>query len=424
MKKITLSNGIPVILEHMPSTKVITILILFKVGSRNETKSINGISHFLEHLFFKGTTNRPTTLEITKELDGVGADFNAFTSKDYTGYYVKVANRHAKLAIDILEDLLFHPIFDPKEIDRERGVIIEEINMYEDNPMATAEELAEQLMYGADHPLGFRIAGPKENILKVTRKQIMKYRDTYYHPKNMVIVMTGNLPKNTAQTIKKHFGQAPKSRAATPRQKKFTEKQQQSRLHVYNKKTAQSHLALNFPSVTYTAKDYYVAQVMATILGGNMSSRLFINVRERQGVCYYIRAGISPYEDMGTLSIQAGFDTARIHQAIEAIIAELVTMRVAEVSDEELHQAKEYIRGKMYLRLEDSENVAWRWAKTALFEKQLHDVSAEEKALQQVTKQQVLALAQKTLVAMHANLVIVGPYTKTQEKSFLKHLRF
>ena len=327
MKQFTLKNGIPVVLADMNGTNVMTALILFKVGSRNETQSINGVSHFLEHLFFKGTENRPTTLDISRELDGLGADFNAFTSKDYTGYYVKVASQHSEVAIDILEDLLFHPLFDPEEIERERGVIVEEINMYKDNPMATAEELSEELLFGAHHPLGYRIAGPPENIMKISRKRILEYRDTYYHPDNMVIVLAGNLPKNIRSVITKQFAVSPPARRKTPPYKKFIYTQKAPRLLLEKKKTAQSHLALSFPGPTYTSKEGPAAQVLSTILGGNMSSRLFINVRERQGLCYYIRSGMTPYENMGACTIQAGFDTKRIHQAVKAIIEEIVDIR-------------------------------------------------------------------------------------------------
>jgi len=421
MNTYTLKNGIPVILNPMKGTDVVTALILFKVGSRHENPANNGVSHFVEHLFFKGTTNRPTTLHISKELDGVGADFNAFTSKDYTGYYVKVAAKHTELAVDILEDLLFHPIFDPVEIDRERGVIIEEINMYEDNPMATADELAEQLLFGADHPLGYRIAGPRKNITNITREEILKYRDLHYHSENMVVILAGNLPANAKAMIQQRFAKAPHPTRTMPKRKSFSYSQKQLRLEVVTKKTAQSHLALAFPGPTYTARTAAATRVLSTILGGNMSSRLFIQVRERQGLCYYIRSGISPYEDMGVFTIQAGFDTKRIHQAIAGITDELVKIRSAKTADitkEELQKAKEYIAGKMSLHLEDSEEVASWWGKQALFMKKLGTVEQFEKAIRQVTIADVQKIAAQTFVKNKANLVIIGPYSQSQRKSF------
>lgn len=428
MRELRLANDIPVILQDMKGTQVVTALVLFKVGSRNETKGTNGISHFLEHLFFKGTEHRPTTLDISKELDGVGADYNAFTSKDYTGYYVKVAKQHAGLAIDLLEDILFHPLFDPEEVDRERGVIVEEMNMYEDNPMLVAEELSEQLMFGANHPLGFRIAGPPKNILSVPRSAILNYRETYYHPGNMVIVLAGSLPKNIGTMVRQRFAVNNVSVKKTPAQKKFSFAQRAARLELHHKKTAQAHLALSFPGPRYGSTEEPVAHVLSTILGGTMSSRLFINVRERMGLCYYIRSGITPYQDMGAFTIQAGFDVKRIHEATAAIIEQVVNIRDHRVDPEELHKAKEFMYGKTSLRMEDSENVATWWARQSLFyasgRKPMLSPQQALARIESVTAAQVQALARKTLDSHFSNLVIVGPYTASQQQAFKKHLSF
>jgi predicted Zn-dependent peptidase len=326
----------------------------------------------------------------------------------------------------MLEDLLFHPIFDAKEIDRERGVIVEEINMYEDNPMATADELAEQLLFGAEHPLGYRIAGPRENIMKISRDAILNYRDAHYHSKNMVVILSGNLPERTKQMIHKRFAKAPKPKQRMPSRKTFRYAQAVSRLQVVSKKTAQSHLALAFPGPTYTAKDFAATQVLSTILGGNMSSRLFIQVRERQGLCYYIRSGISPYEDMGAFTIQAGFDTTRIHQAMSGIVDELKKIRspkTAQLGDDELQKAKEYIAGKMSLRLEDSEEVASWWGKKALFMKKLGSPEEFERAVRAVKTADILRIAARTFIGKKANVVIIGPYTQKQKKGFQARLR-
>ncbi|HLD21657.1 MAG TPA: pitrilysin family protein [Patescibacteria group bacterium] len=424
MNTFKLKSGIPVILAPMKGTQVVTALILFKVGSRHENARNNGVSHFVEHLFFKGTEKRPTTLDISRELDGVGADFNAFTSKDWTGYYVKVASRHTRLAVDILEDILFHPLFDQNEIDRERGVIIEEINMYEDNPMVTAEEMVEELLYGKHHPLGYRIAGPKENIQRMSRQEIIAYRDEHYHPGNMVVLLAGNLPKNIKQLVWKYFSEIPKRKQKTPIYKKFEFTQKAPRILVHKKNTAQAHLALSFPGPTHLSKQLVVANVLSTVLGGSMSSRLFIHVRERQGLCYYIRSSVNPYEDMGAITIQAGFDKTRIHQAILAIIEQLKFMRSSFVSSEELQRAKEFLIGKMSLRFEDSENVASWLGSQALFHKKIKMVTDIEKEIQSVTAQQIIQLAKKIFVSSNSNLAIIGPFQKQQQKSFEKHLQF
>lgn len=422
MKHIRLRNGIPVILYPMSGTQVITALILFRVGSRNEQKNTNGVSHFVEHLFFKGTERRPTALDIARELDGLGADYNAFTGKDYTGYYVKVDSRHTETAVDMLEDMLFHPIFEADEINRERGVIVEEINMYEDNPMSISEELAEQLMFGAQHPLGYRIAGPKENIMRISRDAIVRYRDAYYATNNMVIVLAGNLPGSTMRMITSRFTNQ-KSTKRTPPPKAFHFVQHAARTQLVKKNTAQAHLALSFPGPTYTATEAPIAQVTSALLGGNMSSRLFISVRERQGLCYYIRSGVNPYQDAGSFIIQAGFDTKRIDQAVQAIIHELNILREHGITPEELQKAHDFIGGKMSIRFEDSEHMASWWGQQALFQKKMNDPEAAEKKIRAVTVEQVNAFIQKTFVVDHANLVVIGPYAEKQQKRFAKYLQ-
>lgn len=411
------------VIDRLPGTQAMTILIMFKVGSRHETKKTNGISHFLEHLFFKGTTNRPTSLDIAKELDGVGAGYNAFTSKDYTGYYVKVGKKHARLAVDVISDLLLNPLFEQEEIDRERGVIIEEINMYEDNPMATAEILAEMELFGKNHPLGYDIAGPKENIRTVTRKQILNYRSTHYRTDNMVIVVSGNVPASVFPDLKKQFAVMEKSSAKKPRPKKFVYTQRSARVNVYKKPTSQSHLALSFPGPTYTDAQAPAYRVLANILGGGMSSRLFIQVRERKGLCYYIRAGLTPYEDKGAFTIQAGFDTKRINKAVDAIIEQLRLIRDEGVTDDELKKAKDGISGGLAIQMEDSENMAQWWSKQALFLKNGKTPAQFDRAIQKVTKRQVQAAARKMFQSAQANLVIVGPYSKAKEKTMRNKLK-
>lgn len=296
--------------------------------------------------------------------------------------------------------------------------------MYEDDPRTTAEEIVEEILYGKTHPLGYRIAGPKSNILEIPHKEILKYRDTYYHPGNMVIVLAGNLPKKTLDVIDKHFSVHGKASHTVPHHKPFKESQKQPRLHVETKKTSQAHLALSFPTIDFRAPEYITAQVASVILGGNMSSRLFINVRERKGLCYYIHAALSPYQEVSAFTIQAGFDKKRIHEATKAIITEVESLRSALVSEEELTKAKEYVRGKMSLRLEDSENIASWWGKQALFQKELRTPQDHEALIQAVTAEDILKWAKKTLTNKKANLAIVGPFNKKQEVAFRKHLDF
>lgn len=421
MKSFRLPNGIQVVTAPMKGTDVVTSLILFKVGSRNEQKKNNGVSHFVEHLFFKGTTNRPTTLAIAKELDSLGADYNAFTSKDHTGYYVKVAKKHTVKALEVLADILFHPLFDAAEIDRERGVIVEEINMYEDNPMATAEELAEELLFGKNHPLGFRIAGPKNNIRTISRSSILHYRDTYYHPANMVIICAGNLPSDTNATIRKYFGGVSQAQHQTPKHAVFTTVGS-TRFHWEKKKTAQTHLALGFRAPSYTESNLLAAQLLAIIFGGNMSSRLFINVRERQGLCYYIRASVTPYEDAGIFAIQAGFDIQRIEKAMRAIVAEIAALCQSGITADELHHAKEYLRGKMSLRLEDTEEIASWWGRNWFFMKKMETPAQYLDRFKKITQRDIQQYIQTAFSPKQAHCVIIGPSTPAQMRKLQRIL--
>ena len=286
--------------------------------------------------------------------------------------------------------------------------------------MIKAEEFSEELLFGANHPLGYHIAGPKEVINSVSRKQIMNYRQAYYYPKNMRVVVAGNLPKDIRAIVKKTFGDHDIKNRKRPAQKKFEHKQRSARAMVAPKQTAQSHLAVSFPGPTHTSKDGAVASVARVILGGSMSSRLFINVRERQGLCYYIRAGISAYEDVGAFTIQAGFDNARIKKAIKSIAEELKTFADEGVSEEELKMAKEYIAGKTALRLEDTESVALRLANMALFEREMKSVKQQLAEVNKVTAKQVQNYAKKLFQNKNVNLVVVGPYTKRQEQTFKK----
>jgi predicted Zn-dependent peptidase len=292
--------------------------------------------------------------------------------------------------------------------------------------MVTAEELAEMSLFGKQHPLGYRIAGPRENIRSISREEIIRYRDEYYHTNNMIVILAGNVPKESEQLLKKQFARAPKPRTKMSGYKKFTYSQSDARVTVETKATAQSHLALSFPGPTYTQKYAPAYQVLSTILGASMSSRLFIQVRERQGLCYYIYSGISPYENMGVFTIQAGFDTKRINQAIQGIVTELKNIRdqIVPISEHELQNAKEYIAGKMSLRLEDSENVASWWGKEALFANEFLSPDEAVKRIRKVTIADLKRVAKKMFDSKHANLVVVGPYKQSQAASFKKLIRF
>jgi predicted Zn-dependent peptidase len=419
-KKYTLKNGLRIIVAPMHETKAMTALVLVKVGSRYETRKINGVSHFVEHLLFKGTKKRPTSLDISKELDGIGAEFNAFTSKDHTGYYIKANYEKAELALEMLSDMLFNSLFDTSEIERERGVIVEEINMYEDNPLMFAEVLFEQTMYG-DHPLGWHIAGPKEVIKSVTREDIMKYHHYYYQPKNMLVAVAGRQDAKLLNLIKKYFGQARNKQTI----KKFPSiviKQKVPQLSLKFKDTEQVQLCLGFPSYDYFDKKLYTLYLLGVILGGNMSSRLFTSIRDKKGLCYFIRAGVNVYQDTGNLMIQAGLDKSRLKEAVVEILKELKKIKRGDVTTSELRKAKDFLRGKLILDLETSDHVASWFSKQELLTDKMLTPAKQLELLEKVKLAEIKKVANELVVTKKINLSLIGPFKKKSELHGLLNL--
>ncbi len=412
-KKTKLKNGIRLITVPNKSTKAVTVLILLPVGSRYETKNIGGVSHFIEHMMFKGTEKRPTSLDISKELDSVGAEFNAFTSKDHTGYYVKASADKIELAYDILSDMLFHSKFDQGELDKERGVIVEEINMYEDNPLMYVESLFEELVFG-DHPLGWQIAGTREVIKTVPREKIIQYRGSYYQPANMIIVVAGNIKESGVKNLtEKYFG-----KDGAKDFKKFPSygaKQNIPRLCLSFKETEQVQLCLGFPGVSYFDKDLYALQLLSIILGGNMSSRLFVNIREKHGLCYFIRASNEMYHDAGTFVVHAGLDKARIKDAIKLILEELKKARGSGVTKKELQGAKDFLKGKIVLNLEDSESQADFFGKQELFYQKLMTPEEKLKLYMEVKLSDIAGAAKRIFNFKKINLALIGPFKEKKE---------
>lgn len=408
-KKYSLSNGTRVLFAPLKETKAVTVLILFPVGSRHESPAINGSSHFLEHLFFKGTTKRPSSLEVTKELDGVGAEYNAFTGKDHTGYYVKVSADKLELALDILSDMLHDSLFDPKEIDRERGVIVEEINMYDDNPMMLLDDVFEQLIFNGSS-LGMMIAGPREVIRTVSRAQLMAYKAKHYTPHNLLLTVAGKFDQQKAQTlVKKYFGVA-KGPKRNSRFVPFRSTQTRPAVKVKHHASEQIQMGLGFPAFKYGDPRLPALSVLSILLGGNMSSRLFIRIREKLGLCYFIRAERGVFTDTGYFMVRAGLDKSRITEAIEKIWEELKLVTVTPVTEEELKRAKEYLRGKMLLGLEDSEEIADWVAKQELMQGTIETPEQKIAKIMKVTAADIQAVAKEVIVKKRLNLALIGPY--------------
>ena len=417
-KKITLKNGVRVIVAPMENTKAVTVLVLFGTGSKYETKKINGVSHYLEHMFFKGTKKRPKTIDISSLLDGVGGEFNAFTSEEFTGYYVKVASAHFDLALDVVSDIILHSKFDPKEVNRERGVIIEEINMNNANPMRSVMELWGELLYG-DQPAGWPIAGTKKTVAGITRKDIVDYFNKQYVGDNAVVIVAGNTNREVAlKKVKKYF--SPLRHGKAYEKIGVVESQEKPAVLLHTKKTDQTHICLGARGFGLFDPKKYATQLMATVLGGGMSSRMFISVREKRGLVYYISTMADSDTDTGSLLTRAGIDNTKVEEAVRTIISEYRKIKKQKVSTTELTKAKNYIRGKTYLGLEASDDVAEFLGGQEILEDKI--LSPEEilKHLDGVTPSQIQSIAREMFVPENMNMTLVGPFD--DKKKFEKLL--
>lgn len=420
-KQTKLSNGLRLVLAPLKETKAVTVLVLVNVGSRHESKNINGVSHFVEHLLFKGTKKRPTSIDLTKELDGVGAEYNAFTAKDHTGYYIKVTAEKIELAFDILSDMIFNSTFAAAEIQKERGVILEEINMYNDNPLMNLGSLFETTIFG-NQPVGWSIAGPKSVIKKVTRRELVNYKNKFYQPNNMVVSVSGNFNTTKVNNLaKKYFGQKNQNKLSKSAVKASL-KQSRPKVNVSFKDSQQVQMGLGFPAYSLTDKMLYAEYILAIILGGNMSSRLFGTVRERFGLAYFIRTDLSAYNDVGAFMVQAGLDKRRIDQAITLILSELKKAKDEGITDAELEDAKQYLKGKFVLELEDSEHVADWFGKQQLLLNKISTPEERIKKIMAVTKEDVEKAAKHIFDDKKINLALIGPFK--DKTRFTKLLKF
>lgn len=408
-----LTNGLQLITAPLGNTKAMTVLFLVNVGSRYEDKRLNGISHFLEHMFFKGTKKRPTTLDIAKALDSVGAAYNAYTSEEHTGFYVHASSENFPLALDILFDMLYNSKFTKEEIEREKGVICEEINMYQDNPQSYIAELAKRLIYG-DQPLGRQVTGEKQTVTKFTRQDFLKYRIDHYTPKNIVIAIAGDQNTHHWQNkVEEYFSRIPL--AKENQYKKIKESQIKPQSLVHYKKTDQAHLILGFRTFKTTDSRRPILKVLANLLGETMSSRLFTEVRERRGLAYYISSDVTSFKDAGVLSASAGVDIKRAEEAVKVILNEFEKIKTGKISNEELNRAKENLKGRLYLSLEESFSVAEFLAEQQLYFGKIESPEEIIAKYAKVTVEDIKKFAYEFLVAKNLNLAIIGPF-KDKEK--------
>lgn len=418
--KTVLENGLRVITVPQADSVAAAIFVLVEAGSKYEKKELNGISHFLEHMVFKGTAARPKAGMIAEELAALGAQFNAFTSQEFTAYYVKVAKRHFDKALEIVSDLYLNPIFNPKEIDKERGVVIEEINMYEDMPPHKVQRLMLELLYG-DQPAGWDVAGRKEVIQKISQADFLNYRREHYVAKATAVIVAGSFDEGAAlQKIEGHFKVIPAAeKSGKPKTK---EAQKEPALKVYKKDSDQTHLVIAARAFDAFDERRFALQVLSDVLGGGMSSRLFNKVRNELGAAYYIHSSADLSTDHGVLDIAAGVDHKKIAEVIRAILGECRRIKEEPVPKAELQKAKDHLSGSILLDLETSDQLANFYGGQEIVEKKIITPDELIAKLQAVSADEVRKVAGDVFRDEGLNLALIGPFD--DEAKFRELLRF
>jgi len=386
----------------------VSFMVLIGVGSRYETPKQSGLSHFLEHMFFKGTEKRPTTQEIAEAVDGIGGEFNAFTGEEYTGYYVKAAATHLDRASDVISDILLRPLFDEQEIEREKGVIIEEIKMYNENPMRHVQQLWMEALYGK-HQLGWDIAGTAETVSAMKRSEFVKYTDTHYHTENAIVTVAGNFDsKKMTDRLNMLFADLTPGKETQP---KVAPKRQPAQrvVHESRPQLDQTHLMVGVPGLSLTDEDRWPAAVLATVLGGGMSSRLFLQVRERRGLAYAVRTSTDEMTDTGSFVTQAGVRSDKAEEALRVILEEYDKVIDEPITEAELKKAKQMFRGHLLLGLEETNALALFGGMQQLLTKDIQKPAAILKTIQSVTTADVQRVAKKLLAPKKRALAVLGP---------------
>jgi len=418
-KKIDLNNGLQVILNHMPRMESAAIGVWIATGSRNEPRPLSGISHFLEHMVFKGTPTRPSRM-IKQAIEGRGGSLNAFTSEETTCYLAKVSHRHIDIALDVLSDMALNARIDEKDIEPERAVIIEEIKMYRDLPNHHVHDILSELMWPR-HPLGASIAGDIKSVRSVTRRDIIDYKDKRYTPKNMALVLSGNLNHDAIiRNIRKIFRVNVKANPASI--VKFKRSQSRPQIKILYKDTEQSHLSMGMHTFGRMDKDRYALSLLHIILGANMSSRLFENIREKRGLAYEIGTEIKRYKETGAFKVNAGIEHKKVKEAVGLIIEELRKIKTKPVPGSELKRAKEFFKVQLLLALEDTlEHMLWLGDYVVASGK-LPDRNDTIKRINAISSHDLQRVAGNIFRSRNLNLALIGPVKDKEKREIQKEL--
>jgi len=409
-----LSNGLRIVTHKMPDRQTAAIGIWIGVGGRYETKYNKGISHFIEHLVFKGS-KKYSNREIKESIEGVGGALNGFTSEELTCYLAKVPIKYLYSTLDILSDMVINPLFRSEDLQKEKTVIMEEIKMYKDLPQHYVQELLDELLWPA-HPLGMNIAGTIESVRSIDRAGLLGFKKRFYDISNIVVAACGNIDHN--KFVNRINSIYPKLHAkSTIKFKKAKVGQKKPKSNLYSKNTEQTHLSLGMHGLRRNHPDRYALSLLNIILGANMSSRLFHEVREKRGLAYAIGTHIKKFYDTGAFFIQAGVDSRKTVEAIKIILLELNKIKAHQVSNKEFRCAKEYLIGQLVIALEDTlDHMFWAGEQTKAMDK-IYTLDDIIKAIRKINKNDLLRLANKIFKADNINLAIIGPNVDKDRKA-------
>jgi predicted Zn-dependent peptidase len=403
-----LSNGLRVLTAPLEHAQSVTCYIMLAAGSRYENETNRGIAHFAEHMFFKGTERRPTAKDIALEVDRFGGEFNAFTSKEYTGYYIRCAGEQRDQALDVLVDMIRNSKFDSEELEREKGVIIEEMNMYFDTPRDYVSSVYDELLFG-DNPLGWETLGTKETITATTRETFIDYLTSWYKPARMVVGVAGMTGDDLLPRLEELLGDIDPGDTGTP-EPAAVERSSTPKVRIHAKDSDQANVCLGVPSYPIDHPDRYALQLLGTVLGTGMSSRLFLEVRERRGLAYYVYAVNSSYTDSGTLVSQAGVDLKRADEAVGVIAKEFKRMADEAVPADELEKARALAKGRFVLQTESPNGLLLFGLRREVLEGAAAEPSELLAGLDAVTVEDVQRVAQDVIGNEGLRLAMIGPF--------------
>jgi predicted Zn-dependent peptidase len=417
MKKKVFTNGLRLINVPLIGAKAVTVLVMVNFGSKHEEKRTSGISHFLEHMYFKGTQKRPNVESVAGFLDKVGGEYNAFTGNEYTGYYAKISLNHWEKAVDWVSDIFLNSTLPEKEIKKEKGVIVEEINMIKDNPMSHVQEMWDKLLYG-DQPAGWNIAGTKESVMNIKRKDLVEHMEKGYLSQNTLVCLSGAVSSQKAEeVIRRKFSGI--KQGSKPFLKKTIENQKEPMVLFEKRETDQVHFCLGTRTNNLFHEDRYVLDVIETILGGMMSSRLFIKIRDELGLAYYIKTNVQLASDVGFLVTQAGVALNKVEKAVSAVVKEYVKLTQKKVDFSELKKAKENIKGRLALNLESSSSQAFFYTAQEIIENRTQTPEEIFKKIDKVSANDIMRVSREIFTPEKINLTVLGP----AEKDFKKLLK-